>query len=93
MIVTFAPIAHAVCSSWDMIEIMRATEYPGKRFDLGGSMSPIFQMFYGAGSLLPICNTESSGATNNCEAATFFSMAPLGLIVFICATDDKAQPF
>lgn len=86
MIVTFAPIAHAVYSSWDMIEIMRATEYPGKRFDLGGSMSPIFQMFYGVSSLLPICNTESSGAANNCEAATFFSMAPLGLIVFIYAT-------
>ena len=86
MLLTFAPIAHAVCSSWDMIEIMRATEYPGKRFELGGTMSPIFQMFYGVSSVLPFCNIENSGITNNCEAATFFSMAPLGLLIFFYAT-------
>ena len=86
VVVTFAPIVHAVCSSWDMIEIMRATEYPGKRFELGGTMSPIFQMLYGVSSLLPVCNIERSGITNNCEAATFFSMAPLGLMIFVYAT-------
>ena len=86
VLLTFAPIAHAVYSSWDMIEIMRATEYPGKRFELGGLMSPVFQMVYGVSSLLPFCNIESSGITNNCEAATFFSMAPLGLLIFFYST-------
>lgn len=86
VLLTFAPIAHAIYSSWDMIEITRATEYPGKRFELGGTMSPIFQMFYGVSSLLPFSNIEKSGIINNCEAATFFSMAPLGLIIFIYAT-------
>ena len=86
LLVTFAPIAHALYISLDMIKITAATVYPGSRFILGGEMSPLYQMLYGINAFLPFLDTITTGITNNCEAATFFSMAPLGLLIFFYAT-------
>lgn len=86
LLVTFAPIAHAFYASLDMIKLTAATVYPGSRFILGGDKSPLFQMLYGISSLLPFLDTDATGITNNCEAATFFSAAPLGLLIFFYAT-------
>ena len=85
-VVTFAPIAHAFYNSLDMIKLTAATVYPGSRFVLGGDISPIYQMIYGISALLPFLDTITTGVTNNCEAATFFSAAPLGLLIFFYAT-------
>ena len=90
LLVTFAPIAHAFYVSLDVIKLTAATEYPGSRFELGGTMSPLYQMFYGITALLPFSNIISqisaAAIMNNCEAATFFSMAPLGLLLFFYVT-------
>ena len=86
LLLTFAPIAHAFYVSIDMIRLTAATIYPGSRFILGGEMSPLYQMLYGINALLPFFDTDATGITNNSEAATFFSAAPLGLLLFFYAT-------
>ncbi len=68
--ITLAPIAQAVFVSRDMIEIQMATEYPGKRFELGGHWSPIVMLYYGANLLIPFLDTWNSGGLNNLEFAT-----------------------
>ena len=79
-----APIIHAVYISRDMIELQMATEYPGKRFTLGGNLPLEFLPFilfgYGLDSILPFKDIEL--LLNNCEIATFFTMAPLGWLMF-----------
>ena len=82
LIVMIAPIAHALYVSRDMIEITRATEYPGSRFVLGGNFPLTTHLLYGVSALLPFRSIDSTGITNDCEAATFFSAAPLGLLIF-----------
>ncbi len=86
LVLVIAPIAHAILSSMDVIKLTTATEYPGSRFELGGNISPLHQMFYVSDSLLPFCDISQPKGVNNSEMATFFSMAPLGLIVFVIAT-------
>ena len=86
MIVMLAPICHVLYISRDMIEITRTTEYPGKRFELGGNWSPIIMLYYGANLLIPFLDTWNSGGLNNLEFATFFSMAPLGWLMFFWLT-------
>ena len=68
-----------------MIELQMATEYPGRRFSLGGTLSLPFTIGlimggYGIDVILPF--EEVLKATNNCEAASFFTMAPLGWLIF-----------
>ena len=91
VIVMLAPICHALYISRDMIEITRATEYPGSRFVLGGGFPLSIHMLYGVSALLPFSSIDSVGVTNDCEAATFFSAAPLGLIIFGLATIRRRQ--
>lgn len=90
--ITLAPIAQAVFVSRDMIEIQMATEYPGKRFELGGHWSPIVMLYYGANLLIPFLDTWNSGGLNNLEFATFFSMAPLGWLMFFWLTFKLKRP-
>lgn len=89
LLVMLAPICHVMYISADAIAAVRATDYPGSRFEVGGSMSPLFSMFYGFSSLLPAFSIFN--LTNNCEAATFFSVAPLGLLVFAIVTFRRKQ--
>ena len=91
LFVVMAPIAHAIFVSQDVIKITAATEYPGSRFELGGNISPLHQMFYVSDSLLPFCYVGGSRGINNCEMATFFSMAPLGLLIFFYATFKRKR--
>ena len=79
-IIMLAPICHAVFVSLDMIKIQLATEYPGQRFVTGGNLSLRDLLTYGAGIALPFKDIEA--VTNNCEAAGFFCMAPLGFLIF-----------
>lgn len=72
-----APIAHALYVSQDMIQAQMATEYPGQRFNLGGGWSPLLWLIYPA-SIFASFTDE----INACARATFFSMTPLGLILF-----------
>ena len=91
LIVMLAPICHALYISRDVIEITRATEYPGSRFVLGGGFPITTHLLYGVSMLLPFRDIDPVGITNNCEAATFFSAAPLGLIIFFVATFKRRQ--
>lgn len=86
LFVMIAPITHAIFVSLDVIEITKATEYPGSRFELGGNISPLHQMFYVSNALLPFCDVSQSNGVNNSEMATFFSMAPIGLLIFFYVT-------
>ena len=86
-----APICHALYISRDMIEITRATEYPGSRFVLGGDLPLTVYLLYGISALVPFSDIDVTGITNRCEAASFFSAAPLGLIVFFVAAIKRKQ--
>ena len=93
-LIMLAPIIHAVYISRDMIELQMATEYPGKRFTLGGNLSlPIILkalLMYGIDVILPFNSMKDAFIVldnvkisfNECEAASFFTMAPLGWLMF-----------
>ncbi len=91
VIVMLAPICHVLYISRDVIEIIRATEYPGSRFILGGGLNAWIHMLYGVSAVLPFHSIDPTGITNDCEAATFFSAAPLGLIIFALVTVKRRQ--
>ena len=82
-VIMLAPIAHAVYISRDMIELQMATEYPGKRFTTGGGLDIFSTLMwlsaYGVDPLLPF---KDSPVINNCELASFFTMTPLGWLMF-----------
>ena len=84
-VIMLAPIAHAFYISRDMIELQMATEYPSRRFTTGGGASlPIFFEFlfrYGSDILLPFASMQNA-PDNECEVASFFTMTPLGFIMF-----------
>ena len=84
-VIMLAPIVHAVYISRDMIELQMATEYPGKRFTTGGGWSlPItleFLFGYGSDVLLPFSSTANA-PLNESELSSFFTMTPLGFIMF-----------
>ncbi|MBR6013590.1 MAG: hypothetical protein IK062_07405 [Selenomonadaceae bacterium] len=82
--IMLAPIIHVIYISRDMIELQMATEYPGKRFTTGGNL-PVSLLLeylaaYGASAILPFKDIWDT--TNNCELASFFSMTPLGFLMF-----------
>ncbi|MBO4400813.1 MAG: hypothetical protein J5809_03095 [Selenomonadaceae bacterium] len=78
-IIVLAPICHAVFSAREMIQLQLATEYPGQRFLAGGIIDVENLLIYGASAALPFADIEE--LTNNCEAACFYSMAPLGFLI------------
>ena len=68
--------------SWDTIQIVRHTVYPGNRLELGGFISSVVALItqvmnYALGLWLPTKDVEV--LTNNCEAARMFDLAPLGI--------------
>ena len=77
--VMIAPILHIVYISQDMIKIQMATEYPGQRFIPGGELQLYYMLVHSICSLLPFKDLQE--ISNNCEMSTFYSMAPLGLIM------------
>ena len=91
VIVMLAPICHVLYISRDVIEVIRATEYPGSRFVLGGGFPMMIHMLYGVSAVLPFHSIDPTGITNDCEAATFFSAAPFGLIIFALVTIRRRQ--
>ena len=84
-LIMLTPIIHAVYISRDMIELQMATEYPGRRFTTGGgwslSTTLIAFFMYGADIIVPF-KSMINLFTNECEAASFFTMAPLGWLMF-----------
>ena len=73
-----APILHVLYISQDMIKLQMETEYPGQRFVTGGTLSISAFLFHSICPILPFKDIQE--VTNNCEMATFYSMAPLGFI-------------
>ena len=89
-----APIIHAVYVSKDMIELQMATEYPGKRFTVGGtwSLRAIITMLFAYGAdvavpFKPLLNLS----INECEIAGFFTMAPLGWLMFFTRVSNLSK--
>ena len=86
--IMLAPILHVLYNSQDMIKLQMETEYPGRRFYSGGTCSFFTLMTHSIAALLPF--KDISEVTNNCEAATFYSMAPLGFIMaYFAALQQK----
>ncbi len=83
--VMLAPIIHAVYISRDMIEAQMATEYPGKRFSSGGEcnifLSVVHLFAYGMDSILPF-KSMINLIHNETGISSFFSMFPLGFLIF-----------
>lgn len=69
--------------SRDTVKIVRNTVYPGSRFITGIGATPAkfikYTFSYLWGIILPF--TDFTQTTNNCEAARFFDLAPLGIIL------------
>ena len=77
--VSIFPAMHAFMKSWEMIQVTKATVYPGTRFMLGGGMSVLDLFLYPLNIFLPFSDVMTQ--SNNCEAARFFDFAPLGWIM------------
>ena len=80
VIIVLAPICHAVFSAQEMIQLQMATEYPGQRFMAGGLCNIENLLVYGVSAALPFADIFEE-ITNNCEAACFYCMAPLGFLI------------
>ena len=80
------PIAHAFYLAKEMIALQLGTEYPGQRFTLGGGITlPTLLTWifsYSINIILPFKDI-TEGISNNCEAASFFTLSPLGILLFL----------
>ncbi len=90
-----APIIHIISASWDMIQITKATAYPGARFELGGDWlgflpASAWSFLYSASLFLPF---KDSPIANNSEIANFFSLSPLGIILFLYLSYKKKTDY
>lgn len=77
----FAYISYlSILSSWDVIQAMRNTVYPGHRVITGGGykFSELFLYMYS--SLLPF---KDLSYINNSEASQFYSIFPIGIIAWL----------
>lgn len=65
--------------SWETIQTVKATVYPGSRLCLTGGIGMKDLFSYGLGLWLPV--KDLFVTTNNCEAARMFDLAPLGFLM------------
>ena len=89
LILFVIPVIHVFQNSWDMIQLVKNTEYPGSRQSTGGSLHIRDLFVYGNSLFLPYFDV--TGNSNNCEAASFFSVAPMGLIFFLRQNFSKKK--
>lgn len=82
--------------SYDVVQTIKQTVYPGGRFVFGGGIS-LKTFFIHAWNYLwsPILpRMDMTVMTNNCEAARFFDLAPLGLVIsFLVWRKEKRVDF
>lgn len=79
--------------SWDTIQLVLNTAYPGKRTSAGGGS--FMRMFAWAGGMFfPYLQDLGLGASNVCEEAGFFSFFPLGFLLGLIAVvkNKKKDP-
>jgi len=79
LILLLVPVIHVLQNSWDTIQLVKNTEYPGSRQSAGGALAIRDLFVYGNSLFLPYYDVTRN--SNNCEAARFFSMAPLGMLL------------
>lgn len=71
-------LAYVFLKSQDTIHTVMSTAYPGARVGTGGGgFLSLFK--YGAGLFLPV--TDNHLPANTCEAAAFFDLFPLGILL------------
>mgnify|MGYP001201200722 CR=1 FL=1 len=70
----------AVLGSWNVLQCVKGTVYPGSRLETGGGLSSWL-----ANTTTTLVSPISADAysPNVCEAATFFALFPLGLIMAV----------
>lgn len=87
--VMVAPILHVLYISQDVLQLQLNTEYPGRRFYSGGTFSLYSLLAHSVSAILPF--SDIPAFTNNCEMATFYSMAPLGFITAFWAAVERQK--
>lgn len=70
----------AVLGSWDVLQCVTGTVYPGSRLETGGGLSSLLANT--TTTLVSPINADAY-SPNVCEAATFFALFPLGLIMAV----------
>lgn len=89
LILFLIPVVHVLRNSWDTIQLVKNTEYPGSRSSSGGGLFIRDLFVYGNSLFLPYYDVI--GNSNNCEAARFFSLAPAGFCLFLWQTFHKKK--
>lgn len=89
LVIVIAAMALSISSSWETIQIVSNTAYPGERFETGGGLAT--QLFnYGSSVYSAI---SSVGVEPNvCEQAAFYSLAPLGIVLSSLVLFKKRDP-
>ncbi len=89
LVIVIAAVALSISSSWETIQIVSNTAYPGERFETGGGLAT--QLFnYGSSVYSAI---SSIGVEPNvCEQAAFYSLAPLGIVLSALVLFKKRDP-
>lgn len=89
LILFLVPVVHVLQNSWDTIQLVKNTEYPGDRKSTGGGLSIRDLFVYGNSLFLPYYDVI--GNSNNCEAASFFCLAPVGFCLFLWRNFHKRK--
>lgn len=71
-------MGYILAMSYDTIQLVMGTVYPGARFETGGGQ--LYRYFLYPGNLFFVTSRELSYA-NTCELATFFDFFPAGIIL------------
>lgn len=75
-----AILVHFAVTSWDDLQLLLNTSYPGTSFNTGGNKS-VGDLFFNIACLYsPFTDIDIPGL-NNCEAATFLHVAPFFLVL------------
>ena len=89
VIIVVIVVAISLLSSWDTIQAVSGTSYPGKRAETGGGL--VTYLFnYGLSAYSTLFNGDIT--TNACEQAAFYSLFPCGVVLSILVIIKKRDP-
>ena len=81
LVIVIVLLCISIANSWDAIQAVMHTHYPGSRSFTGGNLLPLLVNPF-TSTLAPFWPKEYE--PNVCEASAFVSLFPLGIILAIC---------
>ena len=89
VIIVVIAVAISLLSSWDTIQAVSGTTYPGERSETGGGLATCL-FNYGLSTYSAFFSGDIT--SNSCEQAAFYSLFPCGIILTFLVLIKKKDP-